>query len=160
MYAFDGSTSAVDKVRARLKSEGLHAHLEVMDALELIYEKDFFDVVVDNVSICPNTKNNIIAMYKSVFNMLKPGGKLLTVCFGEKTSGYNSGDEIESGTYANITKGVLANRGIEHVFSLEELLTILSEVGFCDICHDTILYSDSGNWVEHYVVSAIKQIKY
>ena len=51
VYAFDGSESAVARVNNRLEKEGLKADLRVRDALELDYEDDFFDCVIDSVSI-------------------------------------------------------------------------------------------------------------
>ena len=50
-YGFDGSKSAVNKVETRLKEEKLQADLRVRDALELDYENDFFDCVIDNATV-------------------------------------------------------------------------------------------------------------
>lgn len=156
VYAFDGSESAVRKTKERLMADNLYAHLEVADALELQYEKDFFDAVIDNVSIYANRWKNIITMYEEIFDKLKDSGKLLTVCFGKKTSGCKSGQNIERDTYINITEGVLANRGTVHLWELEELEETLCRIGFRDIKSDTILYTDNGNQVEQYVVTAMK----
>ncbi|MCM1261969.1 MAG: class I SAM-dependent methyltransferase [Butyrivibrio sp.] len=156
VYAFDGSESAVKKTGERLSADNLYAHLEVADALKLQYEQDYFDAVIDNVSIYANRQENIVAMYEEIFDILKHGGKLLTVCFGKKTSGCRSGQEIEKDTYINIEEGVLANRGTQHLWVLEELEETLRRIGFQDIKHDIILYTDNGNQVEQYVVMGMK----
>ena len=59
-YGFDGSKSAVNKVETRLKEEKLQADLRVRDALELDYENDFFDCVIDNATVYANRKENIL----------------------------------------------------------------------------------------------------
>ena len=159
VYAFDGSESAIKRAKKRMESDGLQAHFEVSDALELNYENNFFDVIIDNVAIYANVKDKIVTMYQKIFDILKPGGKLQTVCFGEKTSGYSSGDNIEANTYINIKEGALAHRGTAHIFKVEELAEMLYGVGFQDIKQDTILYSDNGNWVELYVAVAVKSVK-
>lgn len=156
VYAFDGSESAIKRTQERLAEDGLQAHIEVADALELQYENNFFNAVIDNVAIYANRQENIIIMYNEIFNMLKHGGKLLTVCFGKNTSGYESGRSIEKDTYTNISEGVLANRAIAHIWELEEMVDILCSIGFHNIKYDTILYTDNGNQVEQYVVTAVK----
>lgn len=71
VYAFDGSESAVKKVQIRLEEEGMHAHLRVADALELGYPDNFFDCVIDNVTIYANILQNIQRMYSEIFRILK-----------------------------------------------------------------------------------------
>lgn len=63
-YAFDGSESAIKKAKKRFAEENLQADLRVRDALELDYDNDFFDCVIDNVSIYSNMLDHIVMMYK------------------------------------------------------------------------------------------------
>lgn len=156
VYAFDGSESAVEKVRRRLEKEHLNAKLKVADALELDYQDNFFDVVVDNVCIYSNLFENIKAMYKDVHRMLKPGGKLFSSCFGKRTYGYGSGEELETDTFVRVTEGVLAGRGTTHFFTMEALRQILEEAGFQDIQVDFVLYTDNGTQVEQFIATAMK----
>ena len=85
VYAFDGSESAIKKVKDRLKSEKLEADVKVCDALELDYRADFFDCVIDNVSIYANKHNDIVKMYEEIYRLLKPGGKIFTSLFSKNT---------------------------------------------------------------------------
>lgn len=74
VYAFDGSESAVKKTKAYLENNGYSAiKCEVSDALEINYNNDFFDCVIDNACICTNTLKNITEMYKKIFNILRGG---------------------------------------------------------------------------------------
>ena len=67
VYAFDGSVSAVNKVEKRLEKENLKADLRVLDACEINYKDNFFDCVIDNVSIYANKYENIVNMYTEIY---------------------------------------------------------------------------------------------
>lgn len=83
VYAFDGSRSAVAKVKNILEKEGLNADLRVRDALELDCKDNFFDCVIDNVSIYSNKLCDITKMYKKIYDMLKQGGSIYVCVFKE-----------------------------------------------------------------------------
>lgn len=154
VYAFDGSKSAVNKVKDRLEKEGLKADLRVRDALELDYEDDFFDCVIDNVSICANKFENITKMYEKIYDMTKTGGGIFTSVFSKHTTGYGMGEQIEKDTFINISCGVLKGRGIVHFYDENEISALLDKIGFCDIQTDLMHYTDDGNVVEQIFVSA------
>ena len=156
VYAFDGSESAIEKVRRRLLKEHLKADLKVADALALDYQDHFFDAVVDSVCIYSNVFENIKAMYQEVYRMLKPGGKLFSSCFGNPTSGYGSGGGLETDTFVRLTEGVLAGRGTTHFFTNEALRQVLEEAGFQNIQIDFVLYTDNGTQVEQFIATAEK----
>lgn len=155
-YAFDGAEQAVINTRKKLEKEHLSAHLEVKDGTDLDYQENYFDAVIDNVSIYSNKMKDIISMYKNIYRSLKTDGKLLTVCFGKETCGYRIGVEIEKDTYTNIPKGPLHNRGTVHFFDKKEIIDILEQIGYRHITIDTINYSDSGEIIQQYVVSTEK----
>lgn len=156
VYAFDGSPSAVERVRKRLEQEGLTAQLRVRDALELDYEKNLFDCVIDSVTIYANCLKNIIAMYQTTYELLKEGGKLFSILFGTETTGYGTGIQLEENTFRNIEKGGLAGRGTAHFFKREELQDIVKKVGFRNIVIDTMKYTDCGNVIEQFMIQAEK----
>lgn len=156
VYAFDGAEAAVKNTRKKLENENLKAHYYVGDGLDVALEDDFFDSVLDNVCIYANRIEEIKKMYKRVYDFLKVGGKLLTVCFGKETLGYGLGNEIEKDTFTDITDGALKDRGITHFFDEESIKQILTESGFKNIVIDRILYTDRGMKVEQYVAQADK----
>lgn len=84
-------------------------------------------------------------------------GKLYSACFGLETHGYLTGEELEVNTYNNIKEGVLANRGIAHFYSEQELYTILYDIGFREIVIDKMQYTDNGNKVEILMAKAVKE---
>ena len=54
VYAFDGSKSAIGRVKTLLSKDNLTANLKVCDAIEMDYPNDYFDFAIDNFSICCN----------------------------------------------------------------------------------------------------------
>ena len=156
VYAFDGSKSAVIKVKDRLEKEGLKADLRVRDALELDYADNFFDCVIDNVSIYANRMENITKMYEKIYSILKPGGWVFTSMFSKGTTGYGMGEEIEKDTFVNISCGSLKERGTAHFYDEDEITVLLEKIGFSSIQTDLAYYTDRGNVVEQILVQANK----
>lgn len=156
-YAFDGSPSAVKKTEEMLNYNALNANLSLMDAVSINYPDNFFDAVIDSACICSNRSADIKIMYSNIYRVLKIGGKLLTICFGEELYGYKTGKEIEKGTFVDIKEGVLVNRGINHFFSKNEIKDVLSSIGFKNIQIEWSKYTDKGHLVHQYICSAIKE---
>lgn len=157
VYAFDGSESAVKEAENYLYKEGFRdVKFEVADALDIGYENDFFDCVIDSVCIYANRIQDIREMYSKIYDILKKGGKLYTSSFGTKTDGYMTGECLEPDTFKNISVGVLSGRGIASFFHKEELLDILQTIGFTNIVIDTMFYTDNGVAVEMFFVQCEK----
>lgn len=156
VYAFDGSKSAVNKVKDRLEKEGLKADLRVRDALELDYEDNFFDCVIDNVSIYANKFEDITKMYEKIYGILKQGGGMYTSMFSKHTTGYGMGEQIEKDTFIKIPCGSLTGRGTVHFYDEKEITELLNKVGFCDIQIDLLHYTDGGNVIEQFLIMAKK----
>lgn len=151
-YAFDGSKSAVEKTKEKLKREHLNANVNIYDAIDVGYENNYFDVVLDNCSIFCNRMKYIKKMYQQAYRILLPKGKLLTVCIGRNTQDFGCGEEVEEVTYRNIQEGLLTGRGTIHFYLKEEIVDILAEIGFKEIRIDTISYTDEGRRMEQYIV--------
>lgn len=156
VYAFDGSRSAVAKAKNILEKDGLYADLRVCDALELDYDDNFFDCVIDNVSTYSNKLCDIKKMYKKIYTMLKQGGGIYTSAFSKNTTGYGTGEQIEKDTFTDIACGPLEGRSIVHFYDKDDIAALLSGIGFCDIQTDLLRYTDRGNTVEQILVQARK----
>nr|WP_308656077.1 class I SAM-dependent methyltransferase [uncultured Agathobacter sp.] len=150
-YAFDISECAIEKLLMKFESENLKIHAKTMDGLFLDYDDNYFDAVIDNVSIFSNKSKDIKQMYGKVYDILKNGGKFITVVFDKETTGYGTGHEVEPGTYEGIDKGRLQGIGYRHFFDRDELFGMLSDVGFKNINIDFIKYSDNGDIVSQLV---------
>lgn len=156
-YAFDGSKSAVEKLKIRLENEQLTADLKVMDGIELDYQDNYFDCVVDNVSVYCSTVDNISNMYQGIYRVLKKGGFLFTTAFTTNTTGYGTGNKIEYNTFKNITKGNLSGRGVAHFYGNGELEEILMNVGFKLKQVEFMEYNDRDSIVSMILIQAKKE---
>lgn len=150
-YAFDGAADAVQKTEQKLKREGLSVNLGVYDALNLPYEDNFFDLVIDVGCICCNKYSDSVRMYQKIYQILRGGGKLLSSGFGHATTGYGLGKEIETGTFEGITKGNLIGLGTIHFTTKDELCQTFTKCGFRNCNVDYIRYSDQGNDIEQLI---------
>ncbi len=157
-YAFDISETAIRKLKQRISSEKLIVHSDVFDGMDLKYPNDFFDAVIDNVSIQSNRIDDIMCMYRAVFRILKNNGKLMTVVFDKDTTGYGTGEKIEEGTYEGLTKGCLQGLGCRHFFEREELITILQDSGFKNVLVEHYFYTDRGNEVSQLIAIGEKRV--
>lgn len=158
-YAFDGSVSAIERLNQMLLKENLKANTQVKDGLQLDYDSEMFDAVIDNAVIYSNKMDHIKSMYTDIYKMLKKGGKLLTSSlFTVNTTGYKDGEELEHNTYINIKSGPTAGGQTAHFFEEGEIEKILTEIGFHNIQVDTMKRTDQGNQmiIEYFVVSAEK----
>ena len=155
-YGFDGSPSAVEKVKSRLIREKLTAHILCASGQEVEYDFNFFDAVIDNFCIYSNKLNDIVLMYKKAYSYLKKNGKLLSAVFGKKTTGYGLGKQIEKDTYTDITEGPLVNRGKTHFFSSQAFVSLLEDVGFINIKCEECLYTDDGNTIDMLIAACEK----
>lgn len=138
VYGFDGSSSAVEKAKEYLSREGLSAELIVKDGLQLSYKEEFFDFVIDNVSICHNSEAAKETMYAEVFKYLKKGGKLFSTCFSSNTT-------KELPAYLTFYK------------NKEEIEDVLMTIGYINVVIDVDTYTDNGDTVELYIIKCEKR---
>ncbi len=81
-YAFDGAADAVQKTEQKLKREGLSVNLGVYDALNLPYEDNYFDLVIDVGCICCNKYSDSVRMYQKIYQILRGGENYYLVDLG------------------------------------------------------------------------------
>lgn len=144
-YGFDGSKTAIEKASKRMSEEGVKAKLYVADAGNIPFENNYFDAVIDSAVIYANKITDIKNILNEIKRVLKDGGKIFsTGLFNFKTTGYNTGEKIEDGTYRELKEGVLAHRGTVHFFTIDEIKEIWSEIGFKNIKIDSVERTDMG----------------
>ena len=156
-YAFDGSEFAVQRTQNKLDRENLCANVRKLDGLYLDYPDNYFDAVIDNVSIDANKLIDITSMYKAIYKILKPSGKLCTVCFDKNTTGYGTGEQVEKDTFTNMTEGIFKTSGLHHFFDKESISHLLTDVGFKEIKHESLAYTDAGNTISEIITTCVKK---
>ena len=108
-YGIDGSRTAVMKCEDKLQREGYTASLTVGDILNLPYEKDMFDAVIDNQCIYSNSMADSKQIFKEVKRVLKKGGLFYSRTFGTRTYGFGLGETLpgEPHTFISHKEGAL-----------------------------------------------------
>jgi len=107
----DGSPTAIQNATARLHTEGLTADLQVGDYTRLPWPDNYFDGVIDNVTLYCNRFAQCRQTIAEVQRVLKNGGVFLSANFTDRTWGYGLGREIEPSGFTEIPEGPLAKRG-------------------------------------------------
>lgn len=159
VYAFDGSSSAVERARKRMMEEGVDVEIKVADAVETYYENEFFDAVIDNAVIYANKISSIKDILKESYRILKKDGKHFSSgLFTAETTGYGTGELLEYNTYRNLTKGPIADLGTIHFFTKEEIMELWTEAGFRNVKIDRYTRTDNNEDINisYYVVEANK----
>jgi SAM-dependent methyltransferase len=154
--AIDGSPTAVSRCRSRLEAENLQAELKIGDAAALPWPDNTFDGVVDNVTLYSNPLEGIRAGIAEVFRVLKPGGWFLSVTFTDRTWGYGTGPQTEPGTFAHITEGPLAHKGVQRFFSRADIDTLYQL--FTEHTLERSLFTVGGmaHQIEHWILECRK----
>lgn len=158
-YGFDGSKTAVENAKKRMKEENLNAVIFVSDAAEVPYEDEYFDAVIDSAVIYANTLSGIKTILRECYRLLKKDGKIFsTGLFQVGMTGYNTGEKIEENTFRELTEGSLAHRGTVHFFTKEEIIDLWTDAGFKNIKIDYLTRTDNGgeDEVSYYITQAQK----
>lgn len=152
----DGSTSAIKSAQERLRSEKLKADLRVGDYTTLPWPDEYFDGVIDNVSFYANLLADWQRAVDEVYRVLKPGGLFFSSSFTTKTWGFNTGLEVEPGTFREIPAGPLRERGLCHFVDEAQLRDILRRFSRVEIERECRTLANQSKKVELWVVSASK----
>lgn len=155
-YGIDGSASAIERAQALLKSEGMFANLEVGDFASMNYPDHFFDAVLDSDSTQHNLYSDIQRIFGEIKRVLKPGGFFFATLINNETSGCETAEKIESGTYKNFKEGPIKIPVTTHFFLESEVHELL--FGFKELSIDKMIRTlDSGrSQIGHFIISARK----
>ena len=152
----DGSQTAVTAARDRLQAERLNADLRVGDYLDLPWEDDSFDAVVDIASLYANRAENLKRALHEVRRVLRPGGLVFSISFSKNTWGYGQGLELEPDGYTDIPEGPMVGSGFSLYLDERRLREFFSE--FEDLTIDKASWTVEGmkHVVEEWLVSCRK----
>jgi len=105
VYGIDGSKTAIQNAKKRLRNEHLHGEFKVMDFIKLDFPDKTFDVVIDIDAIQHNSLKNVPKILSAINRVLKSNGKLFSILVGNGT------------TKSDLFK----NKGFIHYYTLEEI---------------------------------------
>jgi SAM-dependent methyltransferase len=132
-YGLEASQVAIDKAKAWLQAENCRAEFTHGDVLEAAnyFDVGTFDIVYDIACLQCNRIADVESTINQAFTLLKPGGWFFSLAVARGSLGDGEGEEIEPGSFVGITKGPMKDRGLNHMFTLEEMQTLLS--AFTDV---------------------------
>jgi SAM-dependent methyltransferase len=154
----DGSKTALDRARERLRKESLDAELVHGDLTQLgaYFEPESFDAIVDVAALQHNRIGDIRQAVHSMHACLKPGGHLFSTLVAAGSWGDGLGREVEPGTYSDVREGPLAGAGVCHFFELEETEQVFGLFDDVHIEHSERSLDDRRHAYRHWVVTAVR----
>ena len=159
VYGIDISPSAIKKAEKYLgEAYNVKADLRVVDARELPYENQFFDVVIDCATIQHFSFKDHKKVYKEVYRILKLRGYFWSFHISKGSWGYGTGNLIDYETFDNLSEGPLAGVGIICLISDRDLKNLLLEVGFKNngIEKYILTYENQQREIIHWITEAMK----
>ena len=126
----EGSLSGVEKTKERLKKESLTAEVFVGDVMNLTFEDNSFDCVIDMECLCANTFKDSLIILDEVLRVLKLNGKFISRTFMTGSEGYGKGLKLEGeeNTYNDSFQGTETKGcGIIRFTSEEEILELYNK---------------------------------
>jgi ubiquinone/menaquinone biosynthesis C-methylase UbiE len=141
VYGIDGSPTAIALLKERFKKEKLKGDFRVGDFIQLGFNDNFFDAVVDISSIQHNRPDKQTIIFDEIFRVLKPGGKLFSIMLNKRS------------TFGENTTHRFGDVFI-HFFDESEIRTLLSRFQHVQI--ERSERTDQGIVVSHFITSAEK----
>ena len=111
VFGIDRSDVAINIAKKRMKDEKLNANLQVGDIVNLPFEDNFFDVVIDIECLYCNTNENANRIYSEIQRVIKPNGKFFSKTFSDKMYIGESQTKIAELEYTNIDNGPFKGKG-------------------------------------------------
>ncbi len=121
----EGANSAVKIIKERF---GNRANIKNCDfTLNIPFENDYCDLVVDRSAITHNTKSEIVKVVGECHRVLKNNGLMIIIdWFSTRHSMTAHGDEVENNTKNNYRNGQFKGVGIVHYFDEQEIREMFS----------------------------------
>lgn len=157
----DGSEAAIEEGRRRLSAFGLEGDLRVADFVDLPFEDESVDLVVDRGALtCTGTQS----MHKAIGEIrriLKPGGAFLYNPISDTDTSYRAGTPGPDGLTVDITAGDFQNVGQIRFVSRREIDLFLPQAQWqferVERVEIVDMLSPMGKTVSSWRVEAIKR---
>jgi SAM-dependent methyltransferase len=142
LRALDASPEAVRLTRDRLGLAEDDPRIVVGDFVDLPFEDNSFDAVVDRASLTCNVGDDLTRTVAEVSRVLKPGGHLISVDMCSRDNpDLAYGQDNGHGDVTGLTEGVFAFAQEVHAFTAEQIAEIFADFTVEDLEH--VLVSDA-----------------
>lgn len=132
-YGIDGSESAIEIAKKRL-TEYQNCELRVMDFLNIEYQDNFFDMVIDRQSIYANKPKSIDKIFSQLVRILKKDGIFISFMYNINDYHFKKIEDnpsyaelIDTNTYTDFKGGTFKGNGTVHFFTLNEIKELCSK---------------------------------
>ncbi len=139
-YGIEGSQTAVERAKIRLKSDNLNADIIKGDILKLPYKDNHFDAVIDVECIYSNSLHDSEIILREVQRVLKNGGLFYSRTFSNNMYIGKSRDDIGEMEYSNISDGPFEGKGFARLMdkaAIDNLYGAIFEVLSVDKLEET-----------------------
>lgn len=139
IYGIDGSSTAINHCCEKFKSLGLKGNFIQGDFLNLPYEDNFFDCVLDRESLYANKFVVIEKAINQVYQKLKIGGLFICFMYNNYHPDIKLGKKIETNSYHNFKVGSgFHEAGTVHFTNLKEIKTLFSKFKIKNVMQHTL----------------------
>lgn len=167
VYGSDLSSEAIHLSRGMLESFDCTAHLEAGDMINLAYEEDFFDAVLDVFASYCLTEEHFAKFLNGVARVLKPGGIYFSYTPSKNSDVFKqtpASEKIDASTLNGIHRPSAPFYGNDYPFRFtgrEEYARLLAAAGNGALSvtyNETVgrTYRDGKEYFEFVVVEAVK----
>lgn len=153
----DGSAAALEQARRLLGRDGLSARLlcgDVIDLTQLAGDRSY-DAIIDSGCLQCLRYSQVKAVVDQGYELLKEGGKFFSIIVSADTPGVK-GKEIEPGTFVDIEEGPMKGRGLNHLFTLDEVRELFSRFGSLEIDFVKRSLNNQQIFYDNWICTAVK----
>ncbi len=163
-FGIDNSITAIDLCKKNLHKKKLKAKLYLGSMTKLPFKENYFDLIVDVVSMQNMSFENHKKSWKSIYNCLKPGGYFFSFHLGQGSTSFkelkkNKNNLIDKCTLKNIPKKYpLSHKGEVCFLNFRQTSKELEKIGFKNInCEkNTRTYQSETYLIEYLVLTSKK----
>ena len=135
VVALDGSPSGLDAIFEVANGFGITNGIvkvlgDITCPASFVGEGERFDIIIDHYSLCSNNYTLVSEAFKNILSLLNPSGYFLTCWFGQKTTGFKTGELIDDHFTYIPSKGVLVDLGPVTFLTNIQIKHLLESAGF------------------------------
>lgn len=125
VYGMDGSITAIKKAKNRLNDEVKDwcVDLIVRDIVNIPFDEQFFDAVVDVECLYCNSIENLDKILNEINRVLKPKGMFFSLTFAKGCWGDETGEKVGYNAYY-VSEGPMKGQGYTRMTSREDIKNI------------------------------------
>ncbi len=124
VFGIDGSKIAIEKGKKRLAEENLSATLIVGDIINLPFEDNLFDGVIDVECLYCMSTANTEKILNHIKRVLKPGGIFYSRTFSDNFFIGSNPNQLSKFEYKNVFEGPQANHGFIRLIDKNEIMRL------------------------------------